>query len=58
MKFLKGKRTYIVAGLMVAVAIINLITGETAMADLLVDPNIRMLLEGLGGGFLRAGMEK
>ena len=55
---LSGKKTYIVAGLMVIVAVINLVSGDIGLMDFLTNPNLILLLEGLGIGFLRSGISK
>lgn len=58
MEFLRGKKTYIIAGLMMVVSIINMVTGDISIGEVLSDPNLRMLLEGFGLSFLRAGVAK
>lgn len=55
---LSGKKTYIVAGLMVIVAVINLVSGDISLMDFLTDPNLILLLQALGIGFLRSGISK
>ena len=57
MDWLKGKKTYIVAGLLIAIAVINgLAEGTWDWASLW--PNIQVILGGLGLGALRAGVAK
>ena len=53
--FLQGKKTYIVATLLVAVAVVNFLAGDAGLTDVLSDPNLLVLLNGLGLGALRAG---
>lgn len=53
-----GKKTYIIAGLMVVVALINLISGDISLIEFVQDPNFLLLLQALGIGFLRAGISK
>ncbi len=56
MTWLKGKKTYLVAGLMVLVSILNLLTGDIGIAEFVTSPFFNTLLEGIGLGTLRAGM--
>ena len=56
-KFLKGKKAYIVSGLLVLVALVNLLTGDIYWSELLADPNLIILLNGLGVGSLRAALK-
>lgn len=56
--FLKGKKTYIVAGLLALVSLLDVFTGELALSDFLGDPNLVILLNGLGLAALRAGVGK
>ncbi len=56
---LSGKKTYIVAGLLVIVAILDVITGDVSVSEFINnDSNVRTLLEGLGLASLRAGISK
>ena len=55
--FLKGKKTYIVAGLLVIVSILDVITGDVTVVELVSDPNVVILLNGLGLATLRAGVQ-
>ena len=50
---IKGKKTYIIAGLMALVAVVNLIAGDTTLVNLLQDPNVLVLFNGLGFAALR-----
>ena len=57
MEWLKGKKTYIIAGLLILISVI------TGVADGTWDwasmwPNIQVILGGLGLGALRAGVAK
>jgi hypothetical protein len=56
--FLKGKKTYITAFLMVVVAAMDVITGDMAISDFLADGNVELLLTGFAVASLRAGMKK
>ncbi len=58
MKALAGKKTYIIAGLMVVVALINLVSGDISLVEFVSDPNLILILQALGIGFLRAGVSK
>ena len=58
MTFLAGYKTYIVAALMVLVGVVHAISGDTTLTQLLNDPNLLVVLNGLGFGFLRAGVAK
>ena len=53
-----GKKTYIIAGLMVVVALINLISGDISLIQFVQDPNLILILQALGISFLRAGVSK
>ena len=57
MNFLKGKKTYIVAVLLVLVALVNLLAGDIYWSELLADPSLIILLNGLGIGSLRAALK-
>ena len=56
--FLQGKKTHIIAFLMVVIAVVNYITGDLALVDLVGDPNLQLFLNGLGLSALRAGVDK
>ena len=58
MDFLRGKKTYIIAGLMVIISIIKLISGDMAIVEAISSPHFNMLLQGFGLGTLRAGVAK
>lgn len=58
MSFIKGYKTYIIAFLMVLVAVVNFITGDLGLVEFLNSPDILVLLNGLGLGALRAGVSK
>ena len=55
-EWLKGKKTYIVAALMVLVAIVNFLAGDMGLVELLQDPYLMVLLNGAGFAALRAGV--
>lgn len=54
---LQGYKTYIIAGLMVAIALVRLSAGEIDMTTFLNSPDLILLLNGLGFAFLRAGIK-
>ena len=56
MIWLKGKKTYIIASLMVGVSLIHLILGDLSLAKFLTSEHLNTLLEGFGLGTLRAGV--
>jgi hypothetical protein len=56
MQWLKGKKTYIIAGLMVAASLIHLLSGDMSLADFVTSEHLNTLLEGVGLGTLRAGV--
>ncbi|MDH5762747.1 MAG: hypothetical protein OEZ51_07190 [Nitrospinota bacterium] len=56
MVWLKGKKTYIVASLMVAISLVHLFLGEIGLAEFFASEHMNTLLEGLGLGTLRAGV--
>ena len=56
MQWLQGKKTYIVAGLMVAVSLIHLLSGDIGFAEFAASEHLNTLLEGVGLGTLRAGV--
>ncbi|MCF8722964.1 hypothetical protein LQ236_000984 [Nitrospina gracilis] len=58
MNWLRGKKTYLVAAMMVAISILNLITGDASLSELVSSPHFNTLLEGIGLGTLRAGVSK
>jgi len=56
MKFIKGYKSYIIATLLVLVSLINMLTGDLTIAQALQDPNLLILLNGLGVAALRNGL--
>jgi hypothetical protein len=56
MQWLQGKKTYIVAGLMVAASLIHLLSGDIGFAEFAASEHLNTLLEGVGLGTLRAGV--
>lgn len=56
--FLKGKKTYVVAFLLALVALIDVIVGDVSISDFISDPNLVILLQGVGLATLRAGISK
>ena len=51
--WLSGKKTYIVASLMVLIGIVNFVTGDIGFIEFITSENILILLNGLGMGGLR-----
>lgn len=58
MAFLSGKKTYIIAALMVLIGLVHLVTGDTSLTTFLNDPNLLFVLNGFGLAFLRVGVAK
>ena len=56
MAFLRGKKTYIIAGLMVMVSIIQLVAGDISIVEIFSSPHFNTLFSGLGLGALRSGV--
>jgi hypothetical protein len=56
MNWLKGKKTYIIAGMMSSVSLIHLISGDVGLSEFVASEHINTLLEGVGLGTLRAGV--
>ena len=54
--WLKGKKTYIISALMVAVALVNYFAGDVTLLEVLNNEDLILLLEGLGLMSLRAGV--
>lgn len=58
MNWLKGKKTYIIAGLLVAAGIVKVVVGDLSLIDFFQSPELFEILAGLGLGALRAGVAK
>lgn len=56
--FLKGKKTHIVAALMVLGSLGSLLAGELTLVEFFQSPNLQFFLNGLGLSALRAGVSK
>lgn len=56
MNWLKGKKTYIIAGLMATTSLIHLLLGDMSLAEFVSGEHVNTLLEGIGLGTLRAGV--
>ena len=56
MGWLRGKKTYLISGLMVAVGLIRMLVGEMSIAEFVMSPDVMALLNGIGLGTLRAGV--
>ena len=57
MKFIKGYKTYLISALLVGVALIELLTGGISIIEFMGDPDLLILLNGLGLAALRNGVE-
>jgi|DEB0MinimDraft_4_1074332.scaffolds.fasta_scaffold39072_1 hypothetical protein len=55
-QFLKGRKTYIVATLLVLVSLVNFLAGDASIQEFLSDPNLIVLLNGLGLAAIRNGV--
>lgn len=53
MKWLKGKKTYIAAGLLAGQALLNLLTGDLTLIEFLRSPELTQLLTAAGAASLR-----
>jgi len=58
MNWLKGKKSYIIGGLLVAASIVQVIVGDLSIMEFVQSPALLELLGGLGLGALRAGISK
>lgn len=56
--YLSGKKTYIVALLLVVISVLDVVTGDMTVSELVADDNLIILLNGLGMASLRAGISK
>jgi len=56
--FLSGKKTYIVAGLLVLISVVKMLAGDVSIEELLNSPDLLILLNGLGLAALRGGISK
>lgn len=56
MQWLKGKKTYIIAGLMVMVSLTHLFSGDMGFVEFVTGEHFNTLLEGIGLSTLRAGV--
>ncbi len=56
MQWLKGKKTYIIAGLMASASLVHLMSGDMGLAEFVTSEHLSTLLEGVGLGTLRAGV--
>ena len=56
MKWLQGKKTYIIAGLMVLTSLVHLVAGDISLAEFITSEHVNTLLEGVGLSTLRAGV--
>ena len=58
MKWLKGKKTYLLVGLGVATVLINALTGDISFMQAITSDSVIQLIELLGLGTIRAGVSK
>jgi hypothetical protein len=56
MNWLKGKKTYIIAGLMVSASLVHLLSGDMDFVEFATSEHLNTLFEGVGLGTLRAGV--
>jgi hypothetical protein len=56
MNWLKGKKTYIVSGLMATVTLLQLLAGDTTLQEFVMSEHVTTLIEAVGLGTLRAGI--
>lgn len=56
--FLPGYKTHIIAWLMVLIGVVHVVSGDTTTAQFLADPNLILVLEGLGLSALRSAVSK
>lgn len=57
MAFIKGYKSYIIATLMVLVGVVNVLAGDMSLMDLLNDPNVYLILNGLGLAAVRNALK-
>jgi hypothetical protein len=58
MDWLKGKKTYVIASLMVLTSLVKLAVGDMTFTEFFSGNDVNTLLEGIGIGTLRAGISK
>lgn len=58
MDWLKGKKTYIIAVLMIVVGVVKVATGDMSLMTMLGSEHIQTILEGFGLATIRAGVAK
>jgi len=58
MKFLRGKKTYIISLLIILQSTVELLTGGMTLSEFVQSPELITLLEGMGLASLRAGVAK
>lgn len=56
MNWLKGKKTYIVSGLMALTTLTQMLVGETTLQEFILSEHVTTLIEAVGLGTLRAGI--
>lgn len=57
-QFLKGRKTHIIATLMVLVGVVNLVIGDISLVEFAGSKDLHLVLEGLGFSTVRAGIAK
>jgi hypothetical protein len=57
-QFLSGKKTYIIAGLMVLIGLVKWLVGDITLVEFITSDDIMIVLGGFGLGSLRAGVKK
>ncbi len=58
MNYLSGRKTHIVAVLMILAGVVKVAAGDMTLTDLWNSNDINLILEGLGLGALRLGIAK
>lgn len=56
--WLSGKKTFIVAILMVLIGVVNFLTGDVTLSEFLKTEEIKIVMEGIGLATLRLGVGK
>lgn len=55
---LKGRKTYIIAFIMVLASLVEVLTGDISIVEFVGTENFQLFLEGLGISAIRAGISK
>ncbi len=57
-RWLTGKKTYIVSGLLATVSLVQVVVGDMTLQEFVMSDDITVLIEAMGFSTLRAGMAK